>query len=264
MSIVRRSVLSAAIGGVVISLGAASLMAAERAPTIAAASDLSAALPEVAAAFQARTGRQVRLTFGSSGNFTQQILNGAPYEVFLSADEAYVETLRKAGRTEGSGALYGTGRIGIFAPTGSSVRADAALTGLATALRAGQVSKVAIANPDHAPYGRAAREALQKTGLWDALQGKLILGENVSQATQFAINGGAQAGIIPLSLALTAPVKAAGVFVLIPADRHGPLRQRGVLIRGAGTTAKAFHAFLQGREARTILTRHGFTVPGAR
>ena len=264
MLIVRRSVLSAVVGGLALAFGATPSNAAERAPTIAAASDLSAALPEVAAAFQARTGRRVRFTFGSSGNFTQQILNGAPYEVFLSADEAYVETLRKAGRTEGSGALYGTGRIGIFAPTGSPVRADAALAGLATALRAGQVSKIAIANPEHAPYGRAAREALLKAGLWDALQGKLILGENVSQATQFAINGGAQAGIIPLSLTLTAPVKAAGTFVLIPADRHAPLRQRGVLIRGAGTTAKAFYDFLQGREARAILTRHGFTVPAVR
>ncbi len=261
---VRRSVLIAALSSVAQAFSAMPLMAAERVPTIAAASDLSGALPEVAATFKARTGRQVRLTFGSSGNFTQQILNGAPYEVFLSADEAYVETLRKAGRTEGSGALYGTGRIGIFTPTGSSVRADAALVGLATALGAGQVSKVAIANPEHAPYGRAAREALQKSGLWDALQGKLILGENVSQATQFAINGGAQAGIIPLSLALTAPVKAAGVFVLIPADRHAPLRQRGVLIRGAGATAKAFYAFLQGREARAILIRHGFAVPASR
>ena len=264
MIFIRRFMLSAVVGGVALCLGATPPMAAERAPTIAAASDLSAALPEVAAAFQARTGRQVRLTFGSSGNFTQQILNGAPYEVFLSADEAYVETLRKAGRTEGAGVLYGTGRIGIFAPTGSPVTADAALAGLATSLRAGQVSKVAIANPDHAPYGRAAKEALQKVGLWDAMQGKLILGENVSQATQFAINGGAQAGIIPLSLALTAPVKAAGVFVLIPADRHAPLRQRGVLIRGAGTTAKTFYAFLQGREARAILIRHGFTVPASR
>jgi molybdate transport system substrate-binding protein len=261
---IRRFMLSAVVSALALGLGATLSTAAGRAPTIAAASDLSAALPDVAAAFQARTGRQVRLTFGSSGNFTQQILNGAPYEVFLSADEAYVETLRRAGRTEGPGTLYGTGRIGIFTPTGSPVRADAALSGLASALQAGQVSKVAIANPEHAPYGRAAKEALQASGLWDALQGKLILGENVSQATQFAINGGAQAGIVPLSLALTAPVKAAGTFVLIPADRHAPLRQRGVLIRGSGTTAKAFYAFLQGREARAILTRYGFTVPTVR
>ena len=261
---VRRSALRAVVGGLALALATCPAMAADSPPTIAAASDLSAALPEVAAAFRARSGKDVRLTFGSSGNFTQQLLNGAPYEVFLSADEAYVETLRLAGRTEGSGALYGIGRIGLFVPTGSPVNADAALKGLAAALRQGQVTRLAIANPDHAPYGRAAKEALQSAGLWDDLQGKLILGENVSQATQFAVNGGAQAGIIPLSLALTAPVKAAGTFVLIPAEQHKPLRQRGVLIRGAGPTARAFFAFLQGREARAILTRYGFTVPAVR
>lgn len=252
----RRSILGLA-------LAAAPLRAwaAADAPAIAAASDLSAALPEVAAAFQARTGQTVRLTFGSSGNFTQQIRNGAPFEVFLSADEAYVDDLAKAGRTEGAGALYAIGRLGLFAPQGSTVRVDPALKGLAAAIQAGRVRKFAIANPEHAPYGRAAREALQHAGLWAGLQGRLVLGENVSQATQFAISGGADAGMIPLSLALTAPVKAAGAFALVPADWHRPLRQRGVLIKDAGPAARAFFAFLQGREARAILARHGFTLP---
>lgn len=260
----RRLALWAVVAAMAWGMTSRLAVAAERPPTIAAAADLSAALPEVAAAFRARTGKVVRLTFGSSGNFTQQILNGAPYEVFLSADEAYVETLRQADRTEGAGVLYGIGRIGIFVPSGSPVKADAALAGLRAALRTGQVTKLAIANPEHAPYGRAAREALQSAGLWDDLQGKLVLGENVSQATQFAVSGGAQAGIIPLSLALTAPVRTAGVFVLIPAEQHRPLRQRGVVIRGGGATAKAFFAFLQGREARAILTRNGFTIPSGR
>mgnify|MGYP003386545943 CR=1 FL=1 len=264
MSLVRRSILQAVTSGLALLIRPGLAFAEDRPPTIAAASDLSAALPEIAAAFRARTGKTVRLTFGSSGNFTQQILNGAPYEAFLSADEAYVETLNRAGRTEGAGDLYGIGRIGLFAPKGSPVKAGAGLAGLGLALRAGQVDKVAIANPQHAPYGRAAREALQKAGLWNGLQGKLILGENVSQATQFAINGGAQAGIIPLSLSLTPPVKAAGSFMLIAVDQHAPLRQRAVLIRGAGSTARAFYAFLQAREARAILIRHGFTVPSVR
>ena len=264
MSLGRRSILRAVVAGLALPMSAGLAVAEEQPPTIAAASDLSAALPEVAAAFRARTGRTVRLTFGSSGNFTQQILNGAPYQIFLSADEAYVEALRRAGRTDGAGVLYGVGRIGLFVPKGSPVTADAALAGLAAAMRAGQVSKVAIANPDHAPYGRAAREALQKARLWDELQSRLILGENVSQATQFAMTGGAQAGVIPLSLALTAPVKAAGAFVLIPSDWHRPLRQRAVVLRGAGPTARAFFAFLQGPDARAILTRYGFTVPAVR
>jgi molybdate transport system substrate-binding protein len=153
------------------------------------------------------------------------------------------------------------GRIGLFVPRGSPVTADARLRGLATALRAGRVQRFAIANPEHAPYGRAAREALQRAGLWDAIAPRLVLGENVSQATQFATSGSAQGGIIPLSLALTPQVKAAGTFVLLPADWHRPLRQRAVLVKGAGPTAEAFYTYLHGREARAILARHGFTLP---
>jgi len=129
-------------------------------------------------------------------------------------------------------------------------------------LRDGRLSKFAIANPEHAPYGRAAQEALERAGLWDAIKPKLVLGENVSQATQFATTGSAQGGIIPLSLALTPQVKAAGTFALIPEDWHKPLRQRAVLVKGAGKTARAFYAFLQGPEARAVLKRYGFAVPG--
>lgn len=235
---------------------------AQSARTVAAASDLQAALPEVAEAFRKQTGRSVRLVFGSSGSFTQQIQNGAPYEVFLSADEGYVRALQAAGRTEGAGELYAVGRIGLFTPRGSPVRADAELRDLRAALRDGRLTKLAIANPSHAPYGRAAREALQHAGLWAAAEPRLVLGENVSQATQFATSGAAQAGIIPLSLATTPQVKAAGTFVLLPAGWHAPLRQRAVVLKGAGPTGRAFHAFLQGPEARAILGRHGFTLPG--
>ncbi|MEO8114123.1 MAG: molybdate ABC transporter substrate-binding protein [Phenylobacterium sp.] len=259
MILARRLVILAA------ALLAAPLAArAAEPPLVAAASDLSAALPEVAAAFQKSTGKAVRLTFGSSGSFTQQIQNGAPFEVFFSADEAYVATLRAAGRTEDAGRPYAIGRIGLFTPTGSPVTADAALKDLAAAVRDGRVQKFAIANPDHAPYGRAAREALQHAGLWDALQPRLVLGENVSQATQFATSGSAQGGIIPLSLALTPQVKAAGSFALISADWHQPLRQRMVLVKGAGPTAQAFCAFLVTAPAKAILARYGFTLPGVR
>ncbi|WP_411288518.1 molybdate ABC transporter substrate-binding protein [Phenylobacterium sp.] len=237
------------------------LARAQDAPPIAAASDLQAALPEVAAAFQKATGQSVRLTFGSSGNFAQQIENGAPFQVFLSADESYVQTLQAAGRTEGAGALYAIGRIGLFTPRGSPVRADAGLKDLAAAVRDGRVQKFAIANPAHAPYGRAAREVLQTTGIWTAIEPRLVLGENVSQATQFVTSGSVQAGLIPQSLGLTPQVKAAGAFVLVPAAWHKPLRQRAVVLRGAGPTARAFYAFLQGREGRAILVRYGFTLP---
>jgi molybdate transport system substrate-binding protein len=237
---------------------------AQAAPTIAAASDLQSALPEIARAFEARTRQTVKLTFGSSGNFTQQIQNGAPYQVFLSADEAYVESLAKAGRTEGAGRLYAIGRIGLFVPRGSPLKPDASLRDLAAAARDGRLTRFAIANPEHAPYGRAAREALQASGAWPLVQPKLVLGENVSQATQFATSGSAQGGVIPLSLALTPQVKAAGAFVLIPAERHKPLRQRAVLIKGASPTARAFYDFLRGPEARAIFRKYGFVLPTER
>ncbi|MFN3583163.1 molybdate ABC transporter substrate-binding protein [Phenylobacterium sp.] len=234
--------------------------AADR-PLVAAAADLQFTLPGIAAAFEKKTGRSVRLTFGASGALTQQILSGAPYEVFLSADESHVARLAAAGRTEGPGVLYGVGRIGIFAPKGSPIRADADLKGLAAALKAGRVQRFAIANPAHAPYGRAAQAALERAGLWTAIRPRLVLGENVSQATQFAASGAAQGGIIPLSLALAPPAKAAGTFVLLPADWHPPLRQRAVVLRGASPTARAFHAFLQEPEARAAFARNGFTLP---
>ena len=229
-------------------------------PAIAAAADLNAVMPEIVALFTQQTGKAVRLTFGSSGNFTQQIQNGAPFEVFLSADEAYVRKLEAAGKTEDDGALYATGRIGLFEPRGSPVKADFA--DLAAAVADGRLTKFAIANPEHAPYGRAAQEALTHAGLWDAIRPKLVLGENVAQATQFATSGSTQGGIIPLSLALTPQAKAAGTFTLIPADWHKPLRQRVVLLQGAGDTSRAFYAFLQTPAARTILVHYGFVLPG--
>lgn len=216
----------------------------------------------MAALFEKTTGKSVKLTFGSSGNFAQQIQNGAPFQVYLSADESYVAKLEAADKTEDNGALYAIGRIGLFQPTGSPVQTDGELKDLGTALRDGRLSKFAIANPEHAPYGRAAQEALERAGLWETIRSKLVLGENVAQATQFATTGSAQGGIIPLSLALTPQVKAAGTFALIPEDWHKPLRQRAVLIKGAGETARAFYAFLQGPEARAVLKRYGFVLPG--
>lgn len=236
--------------------------AAAEDPPVAAAADLNAALPEVASLFTKATGKKVKLTFGSSGNFAQQIQNGAPFEVYMSADEGYVQKLAAAGKTVDAGQLYAIGRIGLFQPTGSPIKADANLQDLGAAARDGRLQKFAIANPEHAPYGRAAQEALTHAGLWEAIRPKLVMGENVAQATQFATTGSAQGGIIPLSLAVTPQVKAAGTFALIPADWHQPLRQRAVLVKGAGETARAFYAFLQGPAARAVFRRYGFVLPG--
>jgi molybdate transport system substrate-binding protein len=229
---------------------------------IAAAADLSYVLKEVADNFTKEAGKSVKLVFGSSGNFTTQIRNGAPFQVFLCADEEYVQALTKEGLTENDGTLYAVGRIGLFAVKGGPLTVDPEMKGLAAALAAGKIEKFAIANPEQAPYGRAAEAALRHAGLWEMIQPKLVLGENVAQATQFAISGSAQGGIIPLSLAKSAPVIAAGSFALIPADWHPPMRQRMVLLENAGPMAHAFYDYVQGPAARALFRRYGFMLPG--
>lgn len=232
------------------------------APNIAAASDLQFALQEIATDFATQTGRAVKLSFGSSGNYRRQIAEGAPFELFLSADEAYVYALAREGKTVDDGALYALGRIVLFVPKSSSIKADAALKDLSAAAGDGRLKKFAIANPAHAPYGRAAREALLHARLWDQIVPKLVLGENVSQAAQFATSGSAQAGIIAYAIAISPAIAARGEFALIPAEWHQPLRQRMVLIKNAGDTAQAFYRYLQSPAAREVFTRYGFTLPG--
>jgi molybdate transport system substrate-binding protein len=231
------------------------------AATVAAASDLKFALEEIAAGFERGTGQRLRLVFGSSGNFRTQILQGAPFHLFLSADEAYVFDLADAGRTEDRGRPYAIGRIGLFVPTGSPLQPDGTLQDLGAALRDGRLKKFAIANPEHAPYGARAKEALQHAGLWAAIAPRLVLGENISQAAQFAVSGATQGGIVAQSLALAPAFAAAGRFALIPAEWHQPLRQRLALLKGAPPAARAFAAHLATPAATAVLRRHGFALP---
>lgn len=235
---------------------------ATAAPGVAAASDLKFALDEIARAWARESGAAVRLTYGSSGNFRRQIAEGAPFELFLSADESYVLALAKDGRLEDEGVPYAVGRLVLFAPAGSPVDPERGLAGLAALARAGRVDKIAIANPAHAPYGRAAREALQGSGAWAALEGRVVLGENVSQAAQFAVSGNASAGLFAYSLTFTPAVAGRGRFALVPESLHAPLRQRMALVKGAGGEARAFYRYLQGPAARAIFTRYGFSLPG--
>lgn len=229
---------------------------------VAAAADLQFALEEVAAAFEAETGEEITLNMGSSGNFARQIRQGAPFQMYLSADEDYVLDLARDGLTRDEGALYAIGRIVLIVPHGSPLKADGTLDGLAAAMEEGKVNRFSIANPEHAPYGVRAMEALKHKGLWDRIESRLVLGENVSQAAQFATSGNAQGGIIAYSLALSPAVSALGEFELIPDEWHTPLRQRMVLIKDAGPVATRFYDFMQEPVAREILGRHGFVLPG--
>lgn len=231
-------------------------------PVIVAASDLKFALEEVAARFTADTKRELKLVFGSSGNFARQIEQGARFQMFLSADEGLVFKLAEAGKTVDRGVLYAIGRIVIMVPHGSPLKADPELKDLAAALSEGRIKRFAIANPEHAPHGKRAEEALRHAGLWDRIKDHLVLGENVSQAAQLATAGGTQGGIIAYSQALSPSVSKLGHYALIPDAWHEPLKQRMVLIKGADETTQAFYRYMQQPATRDILRRYGLALPG--
>ena len=244
-----------------LSLAALTPLRAQTVPTVAAASDLKFAIEEVAAAFEKDSGHKLRLVFGSSGNFKTQILQGAPFHLFMSADEGFVYELADAGKTVDRGRLYALGRIGIIVPPGSALKPDGELKDLAAALQDGRLHKFAIANPEHAPYGARAKEALQHAGLWQAIEPKLVYGENISQTAQFAVSGSTQGGIIALSLALAPAVARTGRFALIPESWHQPLKQRTVLLEGAPPAARAFYEHLSTPAAQAVMKRYGFEMP---
>jgi len=247
---------------VAIAAGAATALtqaAGKRAPAavrVAAASDLKFALAELAELYQRQSGRRIELSLGSSGQFAQQIRQGLPVDLYMAADESFVIQLADAGLTRDRGVLYALGRIAALVPASSAIALDPALNGLRAAWPA--IHHFAMANPEHAPYGRAARQALERLGLWDMVQPRLVLGENIAQATQFVTSGAAQAGISALSLALAPEVARLTRHVVLPESLHAPLRQRMVLLKGARPEAADFYEFLQAAEARAVLQRYGF------
>lgn len=231
---------------------------ADQIPRIAAASSLQFALPKVLIEFKQQTGHSVRVTFGSSGNFRRQIIQGAPFELFLSANESYVNALVDLGLTVDSGIIYAQGRIALIAPNNSPLKMDKDLNGLRQALDKNEISRFAIANPDHAPYGRAAREALKKLGLWNDIQSFIVKGENASQATQFAISGSTQGGIVPYALAISPVIARSNQVVLIAQSSHQLIGQKMVLMSGAGNVARQLYDFIGQPQAQAILTQLGY------
>jgi molybdate transport system substrate-binding protein len=232
---------------------------AQTATTVAAASDLKFALEEIVANYKADKGQDVKLVFGSSGVLWQQIKNGAPFSLFMSADEAYVDDLHKNGLTVDKGSLYAIGRIVLLEKKSGSIKLGADKEGLIRAIR--EARKIAIANPDHAPYGRAAKEYLLSMGVWDQAQAKLVFGENISQATTFALTGSADFAISALSLAISPQVQSQSNYVLIPDHLHKPLRQKMALIKNTAPSAKDFYLYLQEPKSKQVMVRYGFVAP---
>ena len=229
--------------------------------TIAAASDLNFAFKDIVAEYEKTSGNHVRLALGSSGNFYAQIQNGAPFDLYFSADIAYPRKLEEAGLTvPGSLYPYAVGRIVVWVGKDSHLDLSKGLE----VLREPTIRKIAIANPKHAPYGRAAVAAMEHAHVYDGVKEKLVLGENISQAAQFVESGAADVGIIALSLALAPPMQAAGRFREIPADAHPPIEQGVVILKGVKSleSAKTFLSFVQGAEVQATMKRYGFIVPG--
>jgi molybdate transport system substrate-binding protein len=232
------------------------------APTlkVAAASDLQAVLPAITTEFEKATGHAVALTFGSSGNFFTQIRNGAPFDLFLSADVEYPRHLEQSGQADkGSLYEYASGRIVLWTRNDSKIDLSSGLAVLAGA----DIRRIAIANPDHAPYGRAAIAALQHQGIYDRVQSKLVRGENVSQAAQFVESGNAEVGVIALSLALSPALKSAGRYIDVPESFHPPIEQAAVVLAMSPQKdiAKEFLQFLRRSDTVRILESYGFALP---
>ena len=237
--------------------------AQKKAVRVAAAADLQSAMPEIVTAFEAQTGTSVDVAYGSSGNFYAQIENGSPLDVFFSADNEYPRKLEGSGFAEPhSAAIYGIGKIVLWMPANAKCNPELDRW---QCLRDPAVKKIAIANPAHAPYGKAAVAALQKAGIYDAIKTKLVLGENISQAAQFVQSGNAQAGIIAHSLALSPGMKDGEVWE-IPADMHPPIEQGAVVLKSAKNKAAAleFLNFMKSAMGRAILEKYGFAIPSSK
>jgi molybdate transport system substrate-binding protein len=228
--------------------------------SVAAAADLVYCLADLDAGFAKRHPEaDVKVSTGSSGNFCAQIQNGAPFDVFLSADAGFPQTLAKAGLADADSlTIYAIGRIVLW-----TTKSDVDVTKGLAVTRADAVKKFAIANPAHAPYGRAAKAALEHAGLWSAAQPKLALGENIAQTAQFVQTGAADAGIVALSLVLSPALEKTGRWAEIPTDFYPKLEQAAILTtRGAkNPAARAYLTYLRSKEARAIFDRYGFRLP---
>ena len=235
--------------------------APQRSVAVAVAANMKPAFEELAARFQAtHPGVEVKATYGASGNFFAQIANGAPFDLFLSADAEFPARVVEKGLADGKAFTYAYGKLVVWVPKSSKIDLDG--KGLA-ALTDPSVQKIAIASPEVAPYGRAAKAALEKAGLYQTLKDRIVTGQSVSQTAQFVQSGNAQAGFVPLSLARTPPLSEQGRAWPVPPSSYARIEQAGVVVKGAkeAALARELAAFIAGAGARDVLERYGYDLP---
>ncbi|MFT5448468.1 MAG: molybdate transport system substrate-binding protein [Gammaproteobacteria bacterium] len=238
-------------------------------PIIAVAASVAAASESIARRFLAKTGIQVRRSAGASGNLAHQIRRGAPFELFISADSSYVQSIVDSGLNDGPGVTYAIGQLallvtkrsGLVLPT-TQIPASERENEIRRLLRDPRIERITIANPQHAPYGRAARESLQFLGLWEALKVKTVFGESVAQSARFASTDSVQATLLPLGIIMHSPL-ANEPHWTVPTTWHQPLHQQMILIKGASDEAKRLFAFMRDADTRDVLSEFGFLVPAS-
>ena len=237
------------------------LRAAENTPVVAVAANFSPALEEIVKQFTAGTGQEIRISAGATGTLVRQIEQGAPFELFLSADNEHVEYLHAQGLTRDRGRIYAVGVLVLYLPHTSRLNVTAENAEILKQLFRQQDLRIALANPDLAPYGRAARQVLQRFGPWPEIQDRVVLGENVGQTAQFALSGSVDAALLPYSLAINPDMQKTGQFQIISADWYAPIAQRMVLLKNAGKAATELYAYLSGATARKTIRKYGYALP---
>jgi len=242
-----------------LTLNTMSAMAADSV-LVAAASNMSTTMTEITDQFEKQSGIRVKLSFGSSGNFTRQILQGAPFQIFLSADKNYVDKLVENNHKPVRSQEFTRGRIGFFIPTGSKLSGKPNLDDIINAIEFDDYNRLVYANPEFAPYGAAAVEALNNAGVWAIDKSKLLMGENAAQALQFSLAGGVDLAIIPASYAVLPKVRDRGQFILIPEQWHKPIQQYLVLLSDSNPSAIRFYEYLLSPEPQFILAKYGYTT----
>ncbi len=221
---------------------------------IAAASNLRYVLPELATEFEKQTGHQLAISYAASGTLTTQIQHGAPFDVFLSADPYYIKMLIKSGIAKGEPANYAQAQLALYASHHSSLNIDEGMLSLKLALEQGTLNKVAIANPRHAPYGQAAKKALEKAGIWQQIQPHLLMAENASQAVQFSLSSSVDAGLVPFGHIIQPKLALQGRYIILSET----LQQQGIAIKKSSDTAQQFLDFILKPAAKLLFQKNGF------